>query len=235
MSCAAFPFVPRAYIEGKIHAMAPEAKAMLATIQEQVGAPILAPYNVDGWPNYVTTAIVSTPLKWDGRFTLTKFLLGNGVSPLLMAEYYLRRGMLSDASARENVANLIKQHQAGEWAAKGYTCWLMRATTTAPWPNGNHAWDGVGDPVRDKKRTIQTPSFANDDGNEWDAAVELLMPGKVKSVGDYLMSMGERTIPQWSTLLHGHRAGSPPPSSKPKYDMHDWEPPEGWKPQMPFA
>ena len=43
MSCAAFPFVPRAYIEGKIHAMAPEAKAMLATIQDPVGAPILAP------------------------------------------------------------------------------------------------------------------------------------------------------------------------------------------------
>lgn len=52
-------------------------------------------------------------LSHSDRFQLTLFLLHNGVPPLLIAKWYVKRGMLHDLSARNSVADLIDKHGKG--------------------------------------------------------------------------------------------------------------------------
>jgi|EP00966_Prymnesium_polylepis_P211986 hypothetical protein len=84
-----------------------------------------------------------------------------------MVEWYLKRNMLSDRSARDQVADLIRQHKDGTLEQQGRTTWVLDATTTKPIWERKHKWDGVGDPVKDKNQTIATPSFAFDWQHEW--------------------------------------------------------------------
>lgn len=50
----------------------------------------------------------------------------------------------------------------------------MTATVSTPSFLRKHKWDGVGDPCVDKKRIVETPSFAADHEYLWDEAIERL-------------------------------------------------------------
>ena len=112
--------------------------ALLVTIEAQIGS-------IMTWPSHMREKFLSSHLRFNDRFQLTLFLLGNRVPPLLIAEWYLYRGMLKDKSARENVASIIKQHMDGELESKGFKTWVMGATSCKPACLRRHKWDGVGD------------------------------------------------------------------------------------------
>ena len=120
-----------------------EQQRMLTTIEDLIGKLIL-------WPAHLRTMFLSSHLRYSERFQLTLFLLGNWLPPLLIAEWYMKRNMLKDRSARDNVAGLIKQHMRGELEQKGYVVWTLAAPKTKPRALREHKYDGVGDDVSDK-------------------------------------------------------------------------------------
>ena len=77
--------------------------AILLGIFEEVGA----------WTSFPTMGVdylallLSTHLKRDARFRLTRFLLHNGCNPIRIALWYKTRGMLIDHSARLDVKALL--------------------------------------------------------------------------------------------------------------------------------
>ena len=66
------------------------------------------------WPLRMAEAVVSTHLPYKLRFQLTLFLLGNRVPPAIITEWYLRREMLKDESARRHVAGILLAHKSGK-------------------------------------------------------------------------------------------------------------------------
>lgn len=119
----------------------------LQTIEDLVGC-------ITRWPSHMREMMLSTHLRFRERFQLTLFLLGNWLPPLVMVEWYIMRGMLKDRSARDNVADLIRQHMAGELETKGYMVWQMGATRNKPAALREHRWDGVGEDDPDKLRVL---------------------------------------------------------------------------------
>ena len=145
---------------------------LLLDIEEQIGSCMK-------WPPRFTEAMLSTHLHFPERWQLTLFLLGNRCPPSLMVEWYMKRGMLKDKSARDQVADIIRQHRDGALESKGITTWVMGATDTKPLSERKHKWDGVGDPAQDKQQTIATPTFAFDFMHEWHwtEAIKMLKAG----------------------------------------------------------
>lgn len=142
---------------------------MLLCIEEQIGKCLQ-------WPSRFTEAFLSSHLRFPNRWQLTLFLLGNGLDPKLIVEWYEQRKVLKDKSARTQVADLIQKHKNGTLEAQGRTTWVMEATSTKPVWERKHKWDGVGDPIENKVQLIETPHFASDYQHEvyWTEAIERL-------------------------------------------------------------
>lgn len=126
-------------------------RARVATIEDLIG-PVVT------WPNAIRELFFQPHLRYNERCRLSFFLLGNRLPPLIMAEWYLARGMLRDRPARDHIASIIKDHKLGALAATGKTAWVMHAT----------------DP--DKVQLIVAPDFASKYEHEhfWDDAIALL-------------------------------------------------------------
>lgn len=156
----------------RIEAMGRKEGRFLLDIEEQVGSCLK-------WPHQYTEAMLSTHLRFPDRWQLVLFLLGNRCPPLLFTEWFMRRNMLKDKSARDQVADLIRQHLTGSLEQQGRTTWIMDATSTTPVWDRKRKWEGVGDPIEDKNMPIQTPSFAFDWQHEWNwtEAIKLLKEG----------------------------------------------------------
>jgi hypothetical protein len=74
----------------------------------------------------------------------------------------MSREMLKDRSARDQVADIIRQHKDGTLERQGRSTWIMESTSTKPVWERRHKWDGVGDPSQNKVSVIETPTFAFD-------------------------------------------------------------------------
>jgi hypothetical protein len=156
----------------RIEAMSRRDGRCLIDIEEHVGSCLK-------WPHRFTEMMLSSHLRFPERWQLTLFLLGNRLPPSLMVEWYMGRSMLKDKSARDQVADLIRQHKDGTLEQQGRTTWIMEATVTKPIWERKHKWDGVGDPTKEKNQLIATPSFAFDWQHQlaWDDAIaKLKMP-----------------------------------------------------------
>ena len=137
------------YTDEGIHARDETLRALLhmnndhlrqfRTIEDLLGSVIY-------WPAFLREMFFSSHLRFNDRFKLTLFLLGNALPPTLIVEWYITRKMLKDDSARRNVADLIKKHMTGELEQRGYLVYMLDATTCKPYVLREHKWDGVGDP-----------------------------------------------------------------------------------------
>ena len=56
-------------------------------------------YQLRYWPPYYKDMLMCNHLYYTGRFQLTIFLLGNRLSPITIAEWYLGRNQLKNAAA----------------------------------------------------------------------------------------------------------------------------------------
>tara|TARA_R100000951_G_scaffold114443_2_gene118768 strand:+ start:1287 stop:1874 length:588 start_codon:yes stop_codon:yes gene_type:complete len=159
----------------RIEAMGRAEGRALLDIEEHIGSCIK-------WPPHFTEMMLSTHLRFPERWQLTLFLLGNRCPPSLMVEWYLSRNALKDKSARDQVADLIRQHKDGTLEQQGRTTWVLDATEDLPAILRKHKWDGVGMPAENKTRAIFTPSFAFDWQHEWhwDEAIAVLKEPYVK-------------------------------------------------------
>lgn len=177
----------------RIEAMHRVEGRLLLDIEEQVGSCLT-------WPVRMTEALLSTHLHFPERWQLSLFLLGNRCPPVLMADWYLKRGMLKDKAACEQVADLIKKHKTGELERQGRTTWIMDATVTKPVWDRKHPWDGVGDPAENKNQVIETPHFASDWQHEhhWDTAVQLLKMPAPAVFTNKLTSCAARPVPLYA-------------------------------------
>lgn len=161
----------------RIEALSRVEGSLLLDIEEQIGSCMK-------WPGRFTEMMLSTHLRFPERWQLTLFLLGNRCPPSMMVDWYTQRTMLKDKAARDQVADLIRQHKDGTLEQQGRTTWMLEATVTKPPWQRKHKWDGVGDPVQDKNQVITTPSFAFDWQHEWHwtSAIQMLkMPPPVMS------------------------------------------------------
>ena len=93
----------------------------LAKISETAGS-FLA------WPEAQRKRILADHLPYNSRFQLTLFVLANGVSPLLYAEYLIARGSLRDFPARNHVASMIDSHKKNQLGR--YTAWNVDRQAT---------------------------------------------------------------------------------------------------------
>lgn len=156
--------------EATVEAMGRVEAGLLRDIEEQIGSCL-------SWPSHMTAMLLSTHLRFNDRYQLSLFMLGNGCPPTSMVKWFLSRGMLSDKSARENVADLIRRHMDGTLERAGTTTWVMNATEVPkPVWERKHPWDGVGEPAVNKTRIVATPTFALDwqHQHHWTDAINAL-------------------------------------------------------------
>ena len=154
----------------RIEAMGRLEGRCLLDIEEQMG-------HCMKWPYRFTEMMLSRHLRFPERWQLTLFLLGNRCPPSLFAEWYVKRGMLHDKSARDQVIDIIKKHKSGELEQQGRSTWVMDAMAPPkPVWDRKHPWDGVGEPAEDKNQIIATPTFAFDWEHQWhwDEAIKTL-------------------------------------------------------------
>ena len=148
-----------------------ELKLLDSIIEEHLG-------QIWFWPEKYARLLLSKHLTYNDRYTLTTFLLANRLPPIFLAEWYLKRKMLRDESARKHVAGIIKMHRTGELEKRGFLCYVMGAT------------DKNGDELVVKTQTVPTPSFCIDEMGEpristdplvadWVGAEEMLNSGTV--------------------------------------------------------
>lgn len=202
---------------------------LLLDIEEQIGSCIK-------WPYRFTEMMLSRHLRFPERWQLTLFLLGNRCPPTLMVEWYLKRDMLSDKSARDQVSDLIRQHKTGKLEQQGRTTWVMDATVTKPIWERKHPWDGVGESPENKTQVIETPSFAFDweHNYHWDEAVKMLQAG-VPGGGVPKLFAERAEPPSIPTAAHkdrvptfgqsghvGFQFASPPPRSDKAELLQTW-------------
>ena len=76
-------------------------------IEDQIG------FKSKLWPHEMRKLFCATHLQYDDRYSLTVFLLFNGLSPELIANWYLSRNMLSDLQAKTDVAGVFQRHANG--------------------------------------------------------------------------------------------------------------------------
>ena len=120
-------------------------KRLLRAIEDQLGKVIL-------WPAYLREMFLSSHLRFNERFKLTLFLLGNALPPTLIVKWYVSRKMLKDDAAHRNVAEIIKMHMDGTLEERGYLVYTLNATKSKPYALREHRWDGVGEDDRYKLR-----------------------------------------------------------------------------------
>ena len=58
-------------------------------------------YQLRYWPPYYKDMLMCNHLYYTGRFQLTIFLLGNRLSPVTIAQWYLGRNQLKNAAAKQ--------------------------------------------------------------------------------------------------------------------------------------
>ena len=132
-------------------------KSILDSIKNSVG-----PWQL--WPAHQLQNLLSKHLVRHGRFDLTKFILANRCPPNEYANWLLLRGSLWDKSARDHVADLIKQYTDGR--LEKHTTWHLPHMVTVdsvPRAERKHPWDGVGNPPMSTSECVQhiaTPSRA---------------------------------------------------------------------------
>ena len=141
-----------------------ERKLLKDTIEEHAGS-------IQNWQWNMAERLLSKHLRYNDRFQLTLFMLQNKVPPALIAQWYIKRKMLSDQSARMHVAGIIKAHMTGELEEKCITAQMMDATDRA----GNPL------PYCATQFPVYTPNFAYDWQHQhfWEEAIEMLKQGKV--------------------------------------------------------
>ena len=136
-------------------------------------------YQLRYWPPYYKDMLMCNHLYYTGRFQLTIFLLGNRLSPITIAEWYLGRNQLKNAAAKEHVAELFRGHMQGK--LEKYKVYVMQATKS----NGDAPSEFVfrnGDIiVRGEDQPLVTPDFAKQNrattgiANDWDLAIALML------------------------------------------------------------
>ena len=147
-----------------------ELQLLDTTIEDHIG-------QLWNWPVKYARLCISKHLRYQERFTLTMFLLGNRLPPVLLAEWYLKRNMLADESARKCVSGIIKMHRTGELETRNYKTYVMGATDK----NGN---------VGIKIQSVPTPNYCFDENDkprdstdpivaDWVAAEQMLNSGTV--------------------------------------------------------
>ncbi len=83
-------------------------------------------YQLQWWPKYQRELLLESDLKYAGRFQLTIYLLGNRLTPVTIASWFVGRNMLKDQAAKKHVAELIRAHMDGKLAK--YDVYVMHAT-----------------------------------------------------------------------------------------------------------
>lgn len=105
---------------------------------------------VQHWPYYLQQMLLTRPIKSDARYSLTTFLLGNGIDPVWIAEYYSLPGMLTDKAAFDNVEYVMKRYAGGSYDDKRLT--LMQSSVVDVykdvWKNGKRMRDDDDEPVK---------------------------------------------------------------------------------------
>ena len=145
----------RTGVNMKVYSMSPLVATEFDHLVDFVG-----PLNL--WPVNIAEAVVSTHLTFESRFQLTLFLLGNRVPPCVFTEWFLKRSMLEDASARRHVAGILLAHKTGKLEADSKTTWVVGAV------------DKEGNELKDKNQVIATPDFAQEEPQYWDEAIKKL-------------------------------------------------------------
>lgn len=137
-----------------------ERRVLQETIEEQMGA-------LDSYPTHIQELLLSKHLAFAGRFSLTLFVLQNGLPPQLYVEWLIGRNMLRDDSARLHIATILKDHQSGKLEESNKTAYKMHATA----PDGNAL------PMADRVQTVLTPNFARmwQHGHFWSEAIATLL------------------------------------------------------------
>jgi len=153
---------------GAVQKLTVHEKALLFRVEDAVGA-------IGDWPAKTVKTFLCTHLLKGDRFSLTLFLLANRCPPPLIAEWYLRRRMLHDLSAREHVANIIADHRSGKLERDGRTAYVLGATLR----NGDPA------PFEERIWPVYAPDFARDwkFGYWWQEAIAMLKSGSLTAVG----------------------------------------------------
>lgn len=150
--------------------LSPAELEMIDAIQEQLG-------HVLTWPAHILKLMLQPHLRFNERCSLTFWLLANRLPPLMIAEWYVSRGMLRDKSARDHVASIVLAHRNGSLESTGKTAYVMNATQNDKLRcDRRHDWDGIGNPAEDRVQLIATPEFAShyQHSHFWDAAVSYL-------------------------------------------------------------
>jgi len=129
------------------------------------------------WPRYYRELMLSSHLKYLGRFQLTMFLLGNRLNPETIVQWFIGHGMLKDQAARVHVSGIIKAHKLGELENK--TTFVMHATTRdgdSAVQSGPHFMFQHGSVIaQGDVQPLVTPSFAcYEEDNAWDNAMKML-------------------------------------------------------------
>lgn len=169
----------RAALLDKVEALQRADARLFGSILANVGP-------IAQWPLQTLAQMLSAHLTYQPRMSLTLFVLGNQCPADLYADWLISRGMLRDMPARLHVANLVKQHKAGQLAR--FTTYMLPFRVTAPpkpVAERKHPWDGVGDPMPADAPSsafifpVETPQITDTDGWRWDQAYATLMQARV--------------------------------------------------------
>lgn len=149
----------RARADALAMALTPDEREQLSELEDHINP-------LSTWPPKMAEAMLSPHLKYSNRLALTFFVLGNGLVPTVYAKWLITRKMLKDDSARNHIANMIKEHMTGELEKKGVTTYMMDATTISGHPA----------PYAMRIQVIQTPMFAFDWEHQvfWETAINIL-------------------------------------------------------------
>lgn len=140
----------------------------LQAIEEQIGSLLL-------WPLSLQRDMLGSHLLFPKRFQLTLFLLGNRCPPVLMAEWYLLRGMLKDQSARDNIIELIKQHKNGR-LDKYSVRPVHKPSVSIPamFSTARNRWSEIGVTSDQLQIPVETPTWSEDHDYFWTDAIDLI-------------------------------------------------------------
>ena len=182
----------RARLLSIIEAFKAAESRLFKGILEQVGP-------LAQWPLHTLSQMLSTHLTYQPRINLTLFVLGNHCAPDLYAEWCMSRNMLKNKAAHLHVANLIKEHKAGQLAR--FNTYILPFRVSAPPKPLNerkHPWDGVGDPMPSDAPPsafifpVETPKMMDTDGWRWDHAFAEL----TTSYHLYHLPSSSRSVPE---------------------------------------
>ncbi len=147
-----------------------ERRILSSTIEEHMG-------HTTTYPVHIQNLLLSKHLAFAGRFSLTLFVLQNGLPPTLYVEWLIGRGMLRDWEARTHIANILTANMTGKLEETNKTAYKMHAT----------AADGEALPVSERVQVVLTPSFARmwQHKHYWTAATAALLDPLVTTASIY--------------------------------------------------